>query len=160
MYERGRTKLHGQFADDRLALDRAGSVQVPKPLVRDPAFTDVARKHHSTRHSGCPTSNCALSCHIGQLGVGTSQSKLPADVLLRAAESSAEEQDTYRQAVQSYFRDGEAKDCWRYFAAFGEAPLIGPCAAADEHRRQSCRRSTTFEERGRNRHAYRLHAFG
>jgi hypothetical protein len=102
------------------------------------------------------TVELCMSSHIGQQ-LGYNQPKLPAAFSFKRQIIRCK-QDTYRQAVQSVFRDGEAK-LLEVPCGIDEAPLIRH-AQRPMNIGALMQEVYDVEQRGLDRHAIRLHRFG
>jgi hypothetical protein len=96
----------GQLTDDRKPATAPDGFRC-RAIVRDGALYDVAYKHQLYPQFRVSSVELRMSCHVGQQ-LGYNQPKLPAAFSFKA-QIIRWKQDTYRQAVQSVFRDSKAK---------------------------------------------------
>jgi hypothetical protein len=144
----------GQLADDRKSSTAPDGFRC-RPIVRNLALYDVARKHQLHTQFWMPRVELCMSCHIGQQ-LGYYQRKLPASLPFEP-QIICGKQDTDPQAVQSVFRDGEAK-LLEVRRGIGEAPLLWHMQSPMDIS-PLMQEVYDVEQRGLDLHAIRLHRF-
>jgi len=149
------TQAAGQLADDRKPSPAPNEFR-HRPIVRDHALHNFTCKHQLNSQFRRSTLELRVSCHISQQ-LGYNQPKLPAPFAFKP-QIIRRKNDTYREAVQSVFCNGEAK-LLEVPRGFREAPMIW-----DMQRPMnigaSMQQVDDVEQRGLDRHTIGLHGSG